>query len=200
MIPAEALSGGFADPVFDAQRTFRGMLDALSRPGRIVDLEGVAVPPSPLMPAAGAVLATLADDTTPVWLEAGLMPTAVPAWVGFQTGAPVISDPATAAIAVVSNASAMPALTTFSEGSAEYPDRSTTLIVQVDSFDGGPRLVLRGPGIADTAEIAPSGLPDDFAARVAANRTLFPRGVDLFLVAGTRIAGLPRTVRITESG
>lgn len=200
MIPAEALTGGFADPVFDAQRAFRGMLDALSHPGRVVDLDTAATPPAPLMPAAGAVLATLADDTTPIWLDAALMPTAVPAWIGFQTGAPVISDPDTAAIAVVSHAATMPALTTFAEGSAEYPDRSTTLILQVPALDGGPRLVLRGPGIAETAEIAPAGLPADFAARMAANRALFPRGVDLFLVAGSRIIGLPRTVRITEAG
>ncbi len=198
MIPAEALTGGFADPVFDAQRAFRGMLDALSRPGRLVDLGTVAVPPAPLLSGTAAILAALADDTTPVWLDAGLMPTAVPAWIGFQTGAPTVSDPARATIAVVSDARRMPALDVFAEGSAEYPDRSTTLVLQLPALTGGAPLVLRGPGIAGTAEIAPAGLPDDFAARMASNRALFPRGVDLFLAAGSRILGLPRTVRIAE--
>jgi len=42
-------------------------------------------------------------------------------------------------------------------------------------------------------------LPDDFTARWANNRALFPRGVDVILVAGTDIAALPRTVHITRS-
>ena len=41
--------------------------------------------------------------------------------------------------------------------------------------------------------IAPKGLPDGFLAMRAANRPLFPRGVDVILVAGADILALPRT-------
>jgi alpha-D-ribose 1-methylphosphonate 5-triphosphate synthase subunit PhnH len=43
-----------------------------------------------------------------------------------------------------------------------------------------------------------AGLPGDFVARWAANHALFPRGVDLVLCAGERLAALPRSVAIEE--
>jgi alpha-D-ribose 1-methylphosphonate 5-triphosphate synthase subunit PhnH len=42
------------------------------------------------------------------------------------------------------------------------------------------------------------GLPHDFAARWAANRALFPRGVDLVLCADDTLVALPRTTQISE--
>lgn len=198
MIPAVALAGGLADPVFDSQRVFRGVLDALSRPGRIVDLGAPARAPEPLMPGTAAILATLADDTTPVWLDAAASAGAAPTWVGFQTGAPIATGPEDGVIAIVADGVALPAFSDFPQGTAEYPDRSATIVLQVPALEGGPVLSLSGPGIKDTAVVAPGGLPVDFVARMRANRALFPRGVDLVLVAGTRVVGLPRSVRVTE--
>lgn len=198
MIPAAALAGGLADPVFDSQRVFRGVLDALSRPGRIVDLGAPAQAPDPLMAGTAAILATLADDTTPVWLDAAASAGAAPAWIGFQTGAPIAQGPEEAVLAVVADGAALPALSDFPEGTAEYPDRSATIVLQLPALEGGLVLGLAGPGIKDTAAIAPEGLPADFVARMKANRALFPRGVDLVLVAGSRVVGLPRSVRVTE--
>lgn len=196
MIPAEALQGGFADPVFESQSVFRGVLAALSRPGRAVACVASVTAPAPLMPAVAAVVATLADNTSPVWLDAALSEGAAPAWVGFHTGAPIVPDPEAAAFALIGDPLAMPDLSTFALGTAEYPDRSATLIVQVESLEGGGRLVLKGPGIEDRAHVAPHPLPAGFVARMRANRALFPRGVDLILVAGDRILGLPRSTRV----
>jgi alpha-D-ribose 1-methylphosphonate 5-triphosphate synthase subunit PhnH len=39
-------------------------------------------------------------------------------------------------------------------------------------------------------------LPPDFQARLAANRALFPRGVDLILVSPDAVAALPRSVAL----
>jgi len=200
MIPAAALAGGLADPVFDSQRVFRGVLDALSRPGRIVDLGAPAEAPDPLMAGSAAILATLADDTTPVWLDVAAAASAASAWIGFQTGAPVAVRPDGAVLAVVADIATLPPFTNFPLGTAEYPDRSATIILQLESLDGGDVLTLAGPGIASRASFAPRGLPADFRVRMRANRALFPRGVDVFLVAGTRVVGLPRSVTIVEPG
>jgi alpha-D-ribose 1-methylphosphonate 5-triphosphate synthase subunit PhnH len=66
----------------------------------------------------------------------------------------------------------------------------------VPALSGGPSLVLAGPGIRDAVDFAPVGLPDDFAARLAGNHALFPRGVDLVLASGAQIAALPRSTRL----
>ena len=43
------------------------------------------------------------------------------------------------------------------------------------------------------------GLPADFPAQWAVNNAQFPRGVDVVLCAGDRLAALPRTTRISEA-
>ncbi|MEC7438954.1 MAG: phosphonate C-P lyase system protein PhnH, partial [Pseudomonadota bacterium] len=49
---ATGLEGGFADPAIESARTFRLVLNAMARPGRI-ETVGTAEPPAPLCPAAG---------------------------------------------------------------------------------------------------------------------------------------------------
>ena len=157
-------------------------------------------PPASLSPATAAVLATLADDGTPVFLDAALDSEAVRAWIGFHTGAPVTRDRAAAAFAAIGDAERMPPLSAFAQGTAEYPDRATTIILQVMGFDGPAKLRLTGPGIDGAAITAPHPLPAGFVAAMAENRALFPRGVDLVLAAPGALVGLPRSVRITEAG
>ena len=67
MFEAEVLSGGFSNPAQDSARAFRACLEAMARPGHIQQIAG-AVPPAPLSPAAGAILLTLADATTPTFI------------------------------------------------------------------------------------------------------------------------------------
>jgi alpha-D-ribose 1-methylphosphonate 5-triphosphate synthase subunit PhnH len=70
------------------------------------------------------------------------------------------------------------------------------VIIQVDSLEAGQGLRLTGPGIAREARLRADGLTPTFWARVQGNPTAFPRGVDLVLVAGSRLAALPRTTRV----
>ncbi|TXN62799.1 phosphonate C-P lyase system protein PhnH, partial [Methylobacterium sp. WL6] len=83
-----ALARGFADPVHDAQGTFRTLMDALARPGRIGRLASDLYPPAPLTPELAAVALALTDADTPVWLDAPLAANpAVAAFLRFHTGA-----------------------------------------------------------------------------------------------------------------
>jgi alpha-D-ribose 1-methylphosphonate 5-triphosphate synthase subunit PhnH len=191
-----AVAAGFAEPVLAAQATFRGVMDAMARPGTIYRLSGVAAP-MPLSASAAAIALTLLDYETPFWLDAPLADTGdVARFISFHTGARVTADPAAAAFAFVAAPAAAPPFADFAQGSAEYPDRSTTLVLQVTRLGEGDGMVLRGPGIAGTRRLAASPLPADFLDQLADNRARFPRGVDVLLAAPDAIAGLPRSLQV----
>jgi alpha-D-ribose 1-methylphosphonate 5-triphosphate synthase subunit PhnH len=183
--------------VIENQAAFRALMDCMARPGEIKAL-GCVDAPLPLMAGTAAILRSLADYETPVWPDGTLAEPAVAAWIRFQTGAPVVTDPQQAVFGLV-NGTNLPNFSAFSPGSEDYPDRSTTLVVQVERFSG-EMFSLAGPGIRGKRTFTAEPLPDDFAERWAANQALFPRGIDLLLVAGDRVAALPRTVRVARRG
>lgn len=184
------------DSAFASQFAFRAVMECFARPGEIRTLDGVAAP-APLAPATAALIQSLADYETPIWLDPPLAGTpAVAEWIRFQTGAPLVKDMRDAAFALIGSPGDMPEFTQFALGTEEYPDRSTTLIVQVERFTGHA-ITIEGPGIKAARKLAAEPLPDDFAARLAANRELFPRGIDLVLVAGKQVLALPRSIRVS---
>lgn len=192
------LEGGFAEPVFGAQTTFRALMDALANPGQVQSLSAPLHAPAGLASGLAAIALTMCDHDTSVWLDPSLIESdAVTAWLRFHTASPLTTDPGRAQFGLVSGTDALPRLDQFSLGTDEYPDRSTTIALSVPSLTGGSDLVLRGPGINVHRHIAPQRLPSDFLEQWAGNRGLFPRGVDLLLVSGSEVLGLPRTTRIT---
>lgn len=190
---------GFADPAADAQSCFRAVLDAMSRPGTIVSAGAGLRPPTPLDPATAAVLLTLADNDTPLWLDPAA--TAAPAasmaadWAAFHCGAPQAGSIGAAAFAC---ALTMPALSGLHPGTDLAPEESATLVLQVPALGQGASFRLSGPGLRAPALLRVEGLPGDFAAQWAANHALYPCGVDVVLCAGERLCALPRSVRIEE--
>jgi alpha-D-ribose 1-methylphosphonate 5-triphosphate synthase subunit PhnH len=186
---ADALTGGFAEPALDAARGFRAVLEATARPGTLHAVTGAA-PPEPLSVAAGVVLLTLCDTTTPLHLAGAADCPAVRAWVAFHIGAPLVGA-GEAAFALGRWADLMP-VNRFRIGEADYPDRSATLIVEVERLaNDGPRLT--GPGIETAMRLS---LPETAAFR--ANRALFPLGFDTILTCGHRLAALPRSTRVED--
>ena len=198
---ALALDGGFAEPVLGAQNAFRALKDALANPGQPQAL-GHDLEHAPGITAElAAVALTMCDHDTEVWFDPVLAASeGIVAWLRFQTGAPITDYPSVAAFALVASPDRLPPLDSFALGIDEYPDRSTTIVLPVPRLTGGPSLTLRGPGIKHTQTIAPAGLPESFVVQWADNRALFPRGVDLLLVAGGQVIGLPRTTRISMEG
>lgn len=190
---------GFADTIRETQSAFRAVMGALSRPGRPVKLPSLPSCPPGLPRGMAAIVLTLTDYETPIWLDDGLKAREdVRRFIAFHTNAPVVDAPSEASFALMVAPKAMPAFGDFAQGSLEFPDRSTTLVVEVESLTGGPRIALQGPGIETTESIEASSLPSDFAARLKLNRELFPCGIDIILSAGNTIVGLPRSVRVME--
>ncbi|MDJ0637569.1 MAG: phosphonate C-P lyase system protein PhnH [Paracoccaceae bacterium] len=181
------LEGGFNDAPREASFVFRGLMNAMARPGTIETIAG-GKPPMPLSIAAGTALLSLADADTPVHLAGATDTKEVRGWLAFQTGATLVG-PDSATFAVGTWEALLP-LDRYPIGTPEYPDRSATLIVEVpDLTQSGSRLT--GPGIESEASLS---LPDK--AALQRNGARFPLGLDFFFTSGDRIAALPRSTRI----
>ena len=203
------MGAGFADPVHGAQQAFRVLLGAMSEPGRVFMLpdaaaEGLAPADADLRPPMGAALAaallTLLDADTPVHLAGELGNEAARAWLRFHTGA---RDGATVAGMTVAPARDVDAAlwSRLDLGTDDAPQSGATLFVEVDALSdlpspGAVALKLRGAGIATSRDLAVAGLPPAFWQWRAALRSELPRGVDLVLACGARLAAIPRSTRV----
>lgn len=180
----EALLGGFTAAPVQSAHAFRASLEAMARPGTLHPVTG-ATPPAPLSVAAGVLVLTLCDGTTPVHLAGAHDCPALRDWITFHTGAPLVT--AEEACFALGTWAALNPVSRFAIGQPDYPDRSATLIVEMPALSAtGPRLT--GPGIKGSAQLS---LPETAAFR--ANRALFPLGFDCFFTAGALVAGLPRS-------
>ena len=201
MTTVAELPAGFADKVLSAQSTFRSVMDAMARPGSVQRIAAAAGAPHPMMRGTAAIALTLFDHDTPLWLDPPMCETSdVTKWLKFHTSAPVIADSSICSFALIGDAGALPDLDRFLFGSNEYPDRSTTLILQVESLTQGPTFELRGPGIDGTTLLQAAIQPSDLFERLAINAALFPRGIDVVLVADDAIVAIPRTTRLVAKG
>lgn len=188
-----SLLPGFADPVAGAQESFRAILEAMSRPGRVLRAGAGLDAPEPLHPATAAVLLTLADADTPLCHDAGA---SAEAWLRFHAGCPIVAAPDTARFVLACGEP--PRLAALDAGTDEAPDASATLILQLRDLREGQGWRLRGPGIATEHRLLAEGAPAWFAAAWEAQLRGFPRGVDVILCAGDRIAALPRGIALGE--
>lgn len=191
-MPMQDLQLGFTDPVHQAQQVFRAILGATARPGIVQTLNVLPQPAPALSSAATAVCLALADFETPLWLDAQAL--AARDYLVFHCGSPITADRERATFALIANAHALDNFSDFYPGSDEFPDTACTLIVEVGELVEGDGTVLRGPGIREQIQLRVGGVGDGFWQQVAANHRLFPRGVDLILTCGDRIAALPRSV------
>jgi alpha-D-ribose 1-methylphosphonate 5-triphosphate synthase subunit PhnH len=195
-----ALLPGFSDPVGETQSAFRAVLDAIARPGSLQSLPVPQGVPDGWPPAAVSLALTLLDQETPVWLDPAAATAEASAYLRFHCGCPRIADAGNAMFAVVLDGANMPPLHTFSIGDPLSPERSATLILVLEALTDGPQLILSGPGIKGERAIAPVGLSADFVQQWTDNHALYPSGIDVILVAGDAVVGLPRSVAIEAMG
>ncbi len=195
------LGAGFSHEAYGSQLVFRAALQALSHPGRLVDVMHDAEVPRTGHAAAAALLLALLDADCCLWLSPALRDSDAAAWLRFHTGCQLAATPAQAQFAWVAAGDALPPLEAFAGGSENYPDQSTTCVIDVLSIAAGgvDPLRLSGPGIQGESTLLAQGLPPDFVAQWAANHAAFPRGVDLFLATPQQIVGLPRSTRIQHT-
>lgn len=177
----------------DAQRTFRAVLDALSRPGTVSQL-----PPSPMWtPAVLLPMLALADLGTgvhvlhddPRWAEVVRVVTDAPQVPIERARLVAAANPVDAAV-----------LTELSRGSSAAPENGALACLEVSEVDAsGQAWRLSGPGVPGELVVAPEGVPDGVLRARAQAVAAYPAGIDVLLVAPDgRMLGLPRTTIVEE--
>ena len=185
------LLAGFTHPVQHAQSCFRSILQAMSTPGCLIDLTVELSPPPAISSAAAAILLTLADSTTRIYLPP--FSAELCHWAAFHCGAPQV-DMKQADYLFTSQ---RPPLASLASGSDEMPERGATLVLDMAIFGQGRHYRLTGPGIAKDQHLHVP-FDESFAAEWQINHQNFPRGLDMILCSGQQIIALPRSVCIEE--
>lgn len=208
-----SLGQGLAHPVQGTQQAFRTLLSAMATPGRIMSLRGVAQegvqPPATQHPehpfglAMTVALLTLLDPEAPLHLHSPLHSAAAAAYFRFHCGA-AMADAGTAPIVAARAADLHAGLwAALAQGSDEAPQLGATLLIEVAGLDeqqplsGAALLQLRGPGIQSVHSLAVQGLAPDFWRWRQSQQRLLPRGIDLVLCCGPRLAAIPRSTHLS---
>ncbi|HEX8595641.1 MAG TPA: phosphonate C-P lyase system protein PhnH [Pseudomonas sp.] len=194
---ATLLQPAFADPVLDAQRSFRAALKALAGPGVIQPLQPAQRPPAleGLAAASHALCLALLDLDTPLWLAPAFDTPAIRANLTFHCGCPIVTERQNARFALLDHGQ-LDDLHGFDLGNDRYPDQSCTLLIQLPSLSGGHCLSWCGPGIERENKVALPVSATFWRERETHND--FPRGLDMFFLAGGDLLGLPRSTRVRE--
>lgn len=203
--------------------TFRLLLDALARPGKINQLEYPALhgeAPTYFsqasesdvainMYALGALLVLLDRETSFfIASDGNLLPltASVVRWTMLRSGSNVVSvDQAAFALFCDSGNSGL--LDQLNKGTILEPEASATVIYAVEQLvatgergetqDDAIALNFQGPGIQEMCSVSVRGLKEaDITALIAARKN-YPLGIDVYLIdADGHCIGLPRTTKI----
>ena len=199
---------GFERPAQAAQQTFRGVLDAMTRPGRVQRIAASALA-GVEGPGIGvgmcAVLLTLLDGECSVHVDAALPHAALSPYLRFHTGVRFGTARSGSDFVVVAAPSTRASLwTELRNGSDESPQHGATLIVEVPELNAASvsalRLHLRGPGIENVQTLSVGGPGVAFWRARMAMEAEFPRGIDLLLCCADRIAAVPRSTQVEVEG
>lgn len=187
------------DPIHDSQRLFRQILQAMSEPGTLRELQAPCPPQdSSIGSALWGALLTLCDLDTCLWIAPELDSQPLREALAFHTGCRISDDATQVDFALVTPVTLeRPPL--FAIGSDSYPDRSTTLLVALDQLGKDGPWQLSGPGI-ETQHQLEVGSADALMTLLSHNRSHFPCGLDAILSCGERLAAIPRSTRIEPHG
>jgi alpha-D-ribose 1-methylphosphonate 5-triphosphate synthase subunit PhnH len=195
MLDLAEVGSGFSNPVMTSQAVFRAGLHALSRPGTVVGIDSDAEPPQGVGKAACAMLLSLLDLDTSLWIAPSFA-RGTQDYFRFHTGCVIAGAAPQADFLLIGCGDALPTLGTLRSGNEYFPEHSTTVIREVSRMQAGPGRRWTGPGIDSEIELDIPEVDFGFVREWRQSWRLFPRGVDIFLTCGARLCGLPRTTQI----
>jgi alpha-D-ribose 1-methylphosphonate 5-triphosphate synthase subunit PhnH len=183
-----------------SQKNYRRLLQAMSRPGRVVRLEslnGVS-----LFAAEMAVAECLLDSEVGFCVAGDGRAQALQAAIAGFTGARLESLQSADFVFFVPGGS-QGSVRLAKRGCSEFPEEGATLVYCLESLPADTsdrfRVRLTGPGIPGSSGIAPEmpGIPVQAFQDLMIVNADYPLGVDAFFVRPNgEVMGLPRSTRI----
>lgn len=174
------------DSVHDTRGTFRAVLTAMSRPG--------TVQRAPVDPADRAVVVTLVDHEVGCYTEDTELEDAL----GREGRLDARPLPEAAVVHV--DGSTDGRIVEARRGTLREPSDGATVVYRVGGIVEGAAtgdrtigLALSGPGVPGSRSLAVAGLPAEEVEAIAEAQSEYPRGVDVVLTAGDRVAAIPRS-------
>jgi len=186
---------GFHSEVFDSQKVFRHLLNAMANPGIIMDIDVDLFCPGNLHHASGAISLALLDFETPLWSDLENESKEIQ-WIKFHTGAPYTYTKKTALFALCTDFKNLEEPQTFNQGNDESPHHSSTLIIETKKIDRKKKIRLTGPGIKTEIFIELKGIKDSFLTQRSLLHKNYPLGVDMIFVWGSSFVAIPRTSKL----
>jgi alpha-D-ribose 1-methylphosphonate 5-triphosphate synthase subunit PhnH len=190
------------DPVHDAQRHFRGLLDSMAHPGQIRDLDCQPLaPPDGLDPAGAATaLALLNRDCS---FAAYGYSEAVIDYLRQNTRSPVARSGSEAEYLLFARDSVdLVVLASADTGDPAYPETGATVLIQVEALDSGGlgagalTVTLQGPGVDGSIRFQMSGVSSAVLGILREKNDEYPLGVDTIFTCGERLVSMPRSSRL----
>ncbi len=183
-------------PQNGTQNVFHAIMEAMSHPGKIIEIDDLPDAPSPLHAVSAAICKSLADFETPLWIDTAIAARgAALNHLRFQCGCRLTVDPFAARTALLTNAHDLGVFKRFNVGTEERPELSATIIVQASGMRANAGVRLSGAGLKKARRLEIDGVGSAFWAAVAANGLYFPRGVDFIVAANDAFVCLPRTIK-----
>jgi alpha-D-ribose 1-methylphosphonate 5-triphosphate synthase subunit PhnH len=194
------------DPVFDAQKHYRALLECTARPGTIGQLDDLVLDVSPQLNRASAFLAlTLLSADTTFYIAEGRQSSVE--FLHRET----LARPAAAEQAdflFLPNTQRIEDIDRARTGTLTFPEQGSTAVVQVEGLSPAPmpgalRLTLAGPGIESQTVVFVSGATEALLEALQRRNAEFPLGIDAYLTceslsAGPCVLALPRATRVSS--
>ncbi len=201
----EVLKEAAFDEVFDSQRSFKTLMDAMSRPGQLYKLREhpFSKLPEGFNSNILTVLKTLGDNNI-TFASCNLGGDTVQRYLEVNTGMiPVEMNEAD--FVLLDGAEFNPDICTVKAGTLEFPENSATVILAVGRILCGQcrnsgvdqsELYLKGPGIKEINIVTVIGLDEKYVQSVMEINAVYPLGIDMILVDdGGNILCMPRTTK-----
>lgn len=182
------------DEVFDSQKVFRRLLEAMANPGRRCSIRLQSEKLFGDAPAMLAVAMTLLDAS--VSFCAPENPTLTEQILLLTHAKPV--SPEEADYLFVSSVDQLPAIIeNAKEGTLENPHASATIVFQSPSGQTGQKILLSGPGVdGQLITTLPNVLAEAVRLRDEQDYE-YPQGIDyIFLLPESELLCIPRLVRM----